>query len=96
MQIYTSFGYGGVGTPARVKKEVALLLRAEGKTWNEVVRESVERLALKEAEAEARMPVLAYEKGGVAEMIMQAEEISRRLDVVGKMLLLEQTGSASS
>lgn len=37
IELYTSFGYTGVGTPRRIKDELTELLRAEGKTWREVV-----------------------------------------------------------
>ncbi|KAJ1018933.1 hypothetical protein NDA16_004736 [Ustilago loliicola] len=37
IELYTSFGYQGVGLPRRLKDELVELLKAEGKTWKEVV-----------------------------------------------------------
>ncbi|KAI6126072.1 hypothetical protein EDD16DRAFT_1690747 [Pisolithus croceorrhizus] len=40
VQLYTEFGYDGVGTCRRIKDELASLLKREGKTWRDVpVRE---------------------------------------------------------
>ena len=43
VQIYTSFGYNGVGTCRRIKDELVKLLEKEGKTWGQVVKEAVEK-----------------------------------------------------
>ncbi|CAD6906477.1 unnamed protein product [Tilletia laevis] len=37
VQIYTSFGYTGVGAPRRIKDELVALLKEEGKSWMDVV-----------------------------------------------------------
>ena len=37
IELYTSFGYHGVGLPRHIKDELTELLKAEGKTWREVV-----------------------------------------------------------
>ncbi|KAE8210685.1 hypothetical protein CF327_g5469 [Tilletia walkeri] len=37
VQIYTSFGYTGVGAPRRIKDELVELLKKEGKSWKELV-----------------------------------------------------------
>lgn len=50
VQIYTSFGYNGVGTCRRIKDELVELLQKEGKTWNQIVKEAVEKHSLKEPE----------------------------------------------
>lgn len=50
VQIYTSFGYNGVGTCRRIKDELVDLLAREGKTWDQVVKEAVEKHSLKEPE----------------------------------------------
>jgi dihydroorotate dehydrogenase len=92
VQMYTAFGYGGVGTPGRVKDEVVKLLKAEGKTWKGVVKEGVEKWARKESMEKAKegRPKLTFEEGGIRDLIKQAEEISRRLDVVGRKVLVER------
>ena len=41
VQLYTAFGYQGPGTARHIKDELTELLRKEGKTWREVVREAV-------------------------------------------------------
>ncbi|KAL9936827.1 hypothetical protein V8E36_004062 [Tilletia maclaganii] len=43
VQIYTSFGYTGVGAPRRIKDELVELLKKEGKTWSEVVGADVRK-----------------------------------------------------
>lgn len=50
VQIYTSFGYNGVGVCRRIKDELVELLAKEGKTWGQVVDEAVERYSLKQVE----------------------------------------------
>jgi len=50
VQIYTSFGYNGVGTCRRIKDELVELLAKEGKTWGQVVNEAVDKYSLKEVE----------------------------------------------
>lgn len=37
IELYTSFGYQGVGLPRRIKDELVELLKAQGKTWKQVV-----------------------------------------------------------
>ncbi|UZJ52674.1 hypothetical protein CBS101457_001994 [Exobasidium rhododendri] len=37
VELYTSFGYEGVGHPRRVKDELIRLLKTQGKTWKECV-----------------------------------------------------------
>ena len=95
VQLYTAFGYGGVGTPGRVKDEVVRLLKAEGKTWKEVVAEGVEKLARKEDKATVKeKPLMVHEEGGIRELIKHAEEISKRLDELGRRVLVERVNVA--
>lgn len=37
IELYTAFGYQGVGLPRRIKDELTALLKAEGKTWKEMI-----------------------------------------------------------
>ena len=46
VQLYTSFGYDGVGTCRRIKDELVDLLKQEGTTWAELVKKSVLGTAL--------------------------------------------------
>lgn len=80
MQIYTSFGYDGVGTCRRIKDELAEELRKQGTTWAEVVRTSVAQKSLKEIPPPE--PVKPGE-GSVAQLIAEAEELKRLLDTFG-------------
>jgi len=48
VQLYTAFGYDGVGTPRAIKDELVELLRKEGKTWRQVVSEGMATHAWKE------------------------------------------------
>jgi len=50
VQIYTSFGYNGVGTCRRIKDELVELLEKEGKTWEQVVKEAVDLHSWRESE----------------------------------------------
>lgn len=43
IELYTSFGYEGVGHPRRVKDELSALLREQGKTWKQVVGTGLEQ-----------------------------------------------------
>jgi len=76
VQVYTAFGYAGAGAPRRIKDEVCAALRAEGRTWNEIVRSASQELSLKETTVEKT------ENGeeGVQTLIRQAEELKGLLD----------------
>ncbi|KAG8786728.1 Dihydroorotate dehydrogenase (quinone), mitochondrial [Ceratobasidium sp. 428] len=41
VQLYTSFGYSGVGTARRIKDELAEQLKREGTTWQQVISDAV-------------------------------------------------------
>ncbi|SNX85021.1 related to dihydroorotate dehydrogenase, mitochondrial precursor [Melanopsichium pennsylvanicum] len=42
IELYTSFGYQGVGLPRRIKDELVDLLKAQGTTWKEIVGSGVD------------------------------------------------------
>ena len=75
VQLYTEFGYNGVGTCRRVKDELASLLRAEGKTWRDVVQESVGSLSLQE--------VPRGGEAAIENLIEEAQELKSLLDKLG-------------
>lgn len=80
VQLYTSFGYDGVGAPRRIKDELTALLRAEGTTWAQVVAGAVEATAFKE------LPPPEPVKPGevtVQQLVAEAEELKRLLDEFG-------------
>ena len=41
IQLYTAFAYQGPGLPAKIRNELALLLKQEGKTWEQIIGEDV-------------------------------------------------------
>ncbi|KIY53009.1 hypothetical protein FISHEDRAFT_34388 [Fistulina hepatica ATCC 64428] len=47
VQVYTSFGYDGVGACRRIKDQLLMELSKEGKSWQQVVDESIARLSRK-------------------------------------------------
>lgn len=47
VQVYTGFGYDGVGSCRRIKDQIAEQLAKEGTTWGEVVKKAVGELSLK-------------------------------------------------
>lgn len=68
IQIYTSFGYDGVGICRRIKDEITEELVRRGTTWHEVVRQAVSD--------NAAAPRVA----GVQQLVRQAEELKGLLD----------------
>ncbi|KAG6837341.1 hypothetical protein H0H93_010943 [Arthromyces matolae] len=78
VQVYTSFGYEGVGTCRRIKDQLAEELKREGTTWDEVVKKAVEQFSLKPIVKES-VPV-QHEERGVAQLIADAEELRTLLD----------------
>ena len=81
VQLYTAFGYGGVGTARRIKDELAVELKNLGTTWVDISQEAIERLAWK-APAGSAMPHASDSErvDGVAALIREAEELMRMLD----------------
>lgn len=39
IQLYTAFAYKGPGLPAKIRDELAMLLKKEGKTWQQIIGE---------------------------------------------------------
>ncbi|KAF8578208.1 hypothetical protein K439DRAFT_1621495 [Ramaria rubella] len=79
VQLYTAFGYDGVGTVRRIKDEVAEELTKLNTTWAAISQEATKRLAWKAPQPEP-LPVSADD--GVAALIREAEELKRMLDEV--------------
>lgn len=73
VQVYTSFGYDGVGACRRIKDQLVDELVKEGKTWEQVVDEAVGKLSLKENGQE----------NDVQQLISEAEELKVLLDQLG-------------
>ncbi|KAF5383575.1 hypothetical protein D9615_003511 [Tricholomella constricta] len=47
VQVYTGFGYDGVGACRRIKDQLVEELEKEGMTWSQVVKKAVDELSLK-------------------------------------------------
>jgi len=77
VQVYTSFGYDGVGACRRIKDELTHLLSKENTTWERVVTQAVSELSFKEA---------STAKSSVGVLIEEANELSRLLDKLGESL----------
>lgn len=41
VQLYTAFGWDGVGVPRRIKEEVVEILKREGKRWKDIIGEEI-------------------------------------------------------
>ncbi|THH33945.1 hypothetical protein EUX98_g200 [Antrodiella citrinella] len=86
VQVYTGFGYDGVGMCRRVKDELAEELKKEGTTWSEVVKRSVAALSLKEVKKEVKTAegkLLAGGDPALRVLIEEAEELKRLVDELG-------------
>lgn len=83
VQLYTSFGYDGVGTARRIKDELSEELRKLGTTWKDVVRESVQRTSLQER---SDNDSTRQHEPTVQLLIQEAEELKKLLDAFGSRL----------
>ncbi|TCD64666.1 Dihydroorotate dehydrogenase (quinone), mitochondrial, partial [Steccherinum ochraceum] len=91
VQVYTGFGYDGVGMCRRVKDELGEALRGEGMTWAEVVGRSVGELSWREGEKEKEKGEKRFVGGGggdpvVRLLIEEAEELKRLVDQLGERM----------
>ena len=75
VQVFTSFGYDGVGTCRRIKDQLIDELVKEGKTWEQVVDEAVGKLSLKEIQPK---------ENNVQQLILEAQELKELLDELGQ------------
>ncbi|KAG9313587.1 Dihydroorotate dehydrogenase-domain-containing protein [Chiua virens] len=80
VQVYTGFGYDGVGTCRRIKDELTVILKAEGNTWRDVVDEAVTRLSWKKSEPRQPNPVLEEGEATIGKLIEEAEGLKVLLD----------------
>lgn len=71
VQVYTSFGYDGVGACRRIKEQLVDELAKEGKTWKQVVDEAVGKLSLKESQEpkENKVQQLILEAQGLLDQL---------------------------
>ncbi|KAJ3907295.1 Dihydroorotate dehydrogenase-domain-containing protein [Lentinula edodes] len=81
VQVYTSFGYDGVGTCRRIKDQIVETLQKEGTTWAEIVKKSVDEYSLKKKLPEARDG-----QGTVNQLIEEAQHLNKLLDELGRKM----------
>ncbi|KAH7878954.1 Dihydroorotate dehydrogenase-domain-containing protein [Lentinula edodes] len=81
VQVYTSFGYDGVGTCRRIKDQIVETLQKEGTTWAEIVKKSVDEYSLREKLPEARDG-----QGTVNQLIEEAQHLNKLLDELGRKM----------
>lgn len=74
VQVFTSFGYDGVGACRRIKDQLVDELVKEGKTWKQVVDEAVGKLSLKEVQSQEP------KENNVQQLILEAQELKALLD----------------
>lgn len=91
VQIYTSFGYDGVGACRRIKDELNDLLAKEGTTWQGVVDNAVNELSWKptphpvpaQTEGPSNVEVLINEAKDLGQMLDQLSEEFGDGDMIG-------------
>ncbi|KAL1743215.1 Dihydroorotate dehydrogenase-domain-containing protein [Schizophyllum fasciatum] len=77
VQLYTAFGYDGVGTIRRIKDEITAELAKEGRTWMDVVREAVlEKSWVPPVPA----PKVKHANTEAGMLIEEAEELKKMLE----------------
>ena len=75
VQIYTGFAYDGVGACRRIKDQLCDLLVQEGKTWDEVVHDAVDKLSWR-----GDRLLEKKEEITVSKLIEEARELNVMLD----------------
>jgi dihydroorotate dehydrogenase len=79
--VYTAFGYDGPGCCRRIKDELVRELEREGTTWDEVVRNAVEKSSLRAEVSERNVEREDNSTAiGVKVLIKEAEELRDLLD----------------
>ncbi|KAF9485477.1 hypothetical protein BDN70DRAFT_903047 [Pholiota conissans] len=87
VQVYTSFGYDGVGACRRIKDELVDELAKEGKTWEQISNDAVEKLSWVEPPEETR---------DVRQLVREAEELTELLDELGDKMQAEAAASGGA
>ncbi|KAH9029891.1 hypothetical protein EDB84DRAFT_1495575 [Lactarius hengduanensis] len=82
VQLYTAFGYDGVGTCRRIKDELTEELARRGTTWHDVVKQAVSENAA------------APRAAGVQQLVRQAEELKGLLDELADRMSNDASASA--
>lgn len=90
IELYTSFGYQGVGLPRRIKDELVELLKAEGKTWKEVVGSGIDLSNISISAPNAEVPT-GLHPGSDAAFEKSVASVKLELDGLREKLGLNQT-----
>ena len=86
VQLYTSFGYAGVGTSRRIKDELTEALARENTTWKEVVDKAVKELSAKEKVVARDAEPVMKEEDGIQTLVKEALAIRDQLEALGEKL----------
>lgn len=86
VQVYTGFGYDGVGACRRIKDQLVVALTEEGTTWGGVVKKAVDELSWKE-------PV---NEGTVIQLVSEAEELKEYLEKLEHKMDSEEATAVDS
>ncbi len=77
VQVYTGFGYDGVGACRRIKDQITEKLATEGVSWSDIVSKAVSELSWKES-SQPTTPETT-----VSQLTKEAEELKRLLNELG-------------
>lgn len=84
VQVYTGFGYDGVGSCRRIKDQLVEELAKEGQTWEQVVQQAVQTLSYKAPPPSATFNISQPKSASVGQLVAEAEELKRLLDQLGE------------
>ncbi|EST05037.1 Dihydroorotate dehydrogenase, class 1/ 2 [Kalmanozyma brasiliensis GHG001] len=90
IELYTSFGYQGVGLPRRLKDELVELLKTEGKTWKEVVGTGIDLSSVEISAPNAEVPT-GLHPGSDAAFEKSVASVKLELDGLREKFGLNQT-----
>ncbi|KAG9086854.1 Dihydroorotate dehydrogenase (quinone), mitochondrial, partial [Ceratobasidium sp. 370] len=89
IQLYTSFGYNGVGTARRIKDELTEELRRQGTTWQQVVSNAIREHAWVQPEGQKAL------EEGERELRAMLDVLGKQLSVGDELVMLEDRDSNS-
>ncbi|KAJ7720588.1 Dihydroorotate dehydrogenase-domain-containing protein [Mycena maculata] len=84
VQVYTGFGYDGVGACRRIKDQLVDELEKEGLTWGDVVQKAVSELSLSPRARDIDEKLKADADPSLQQLIAEAEELKSLLDQFGE------------
>lgn len=84
VQVYTGFGYDGVGSCRRIKDQLVEELAKEGQTWEQVVQQAVQTLSYKPPPPPVASDSTESKSASVGQLVAEAEELKKLLDQLGE------------